>query len=123
MRRQQRLAFIAGVVALALVGAGVYEELLFRLILLSAVVGFLSRRNVALRDSRVIAVLATSALFSAAHYIGPSGEAIALGAWTFWFGAVFRFLAGVLFGLLFVFRGFGVAVGSHAAYNVLVKLL
>lgn len=108
---------------LALVGAGVYEELLFRLILLSAVVGFLSRRNVALRDSRVIAVLATAALFSAAHYIGPSGEAVALDAWTFWFGAVFRFLAGVLFGALFVFRGFGVAVGSHAAYNVLVKLL
>jgi hypothetical protein len=104
-------------------GAGVYEELLFRLILLSAMIHFLARRGISLRDGRIVGVLITSALFSAAHYIGASGETAAFGAWTFWFGAVFRFLAGVFFGVLFVFRGFGVAVGSHAAYNVLVKIL
>jgi hypothetical protein len=104
-------------------GAGVYEELLFRLILLSAIIYALTRSGFSLRDGRIVGVLVTSALFSAAHYVGVSGEAVATGAWTFWFGAVFRFLAGVFFSVLFVFRGFGIAVGSHAAYNVLVKIL
>ena len=104
-------------------GAGVYEELLFRLILLSGTIYVLTRSGLSLRDGRVVGVLLISALFSAAHYVGASGEAVAPGAWTFWFGAVFRFLAGVFFSVLFVFRGFGIAVGSHAAYNVLVKIL
>jgi hypothetical protein len=33
---------------------------------------------------------------------------------------VFRTVAGLYFTLLFVLRGFGVAVGAHAGYDVLV---
>jgi len=32
----------------------------------------------------------------------------------------FRFLAGILFGLLFWFRGFAVAVYTHAIYDIVV---
>jgi membrane protease YdiL (CAAX protease family) len=95
-------------------GAGIYEELLFRLILLTAVAWAVRRLGARRRPSFVVAIIVTSLLFSAAHYIGPHGESFGL------FTFVFRFVAGLFFGLLFVFRGFGIAAGSHAGYDVLV---
>jgi hypothetical protein len=56
----------------------------------------------------------SSAAFSAVHHLGPLGDPLAV--WIF----VFRMLAGVLFGLLFWFRGFAVAVYTHAIYDVIV---
>ena len=50
----------------------------------------------------------TSVLFSAAHYIGPSGEVFR------WYTFLFRFLAGTMFAVLFRYRGFGIAAGTHA---------
>ena len=35
---------------------------------------------------------------------------------------LFRMMAGVFFALLFQLRGFGVAAGTHACYDVLVGL-
>jgi hypothetical protein len=35
---------------------------------------------------------------------------------------LFRFLAGVFFSILFIYRGFGIAAGSHAAYDILAIL-
>jgi membrane protease YdiL (CAAX protease family) len=64
------------------------------------------------------AVLASLA-FAAAHHVGPHGEPIALAASGFWFAFSFRFLAGLFFSLLFVYRGFGIAVGTHAIYDML----
>ena len=40
-----------------------------------------------------------------------------------WYGFLFRGLAGSAFGTLFVMRGFGVTVGSHAFYDVLVGFM
>jgi membrane protease YdiL (CAAX protease family) len=112
---------LAGLVGF--LGAGVYEELLFRLILLSAAQWALRRAGATRQAGTVAAVLLTSLIFSAAHYVGPSGEPVLWLHWTFWFGAVFRFLAGVFFSVLLVWRGFGIAVGAHAGYDVLVRLL
>ena len=103
-------------------GAGVYEELLFRLILLSLVLWAARRFGIGRRTSIVAAAMGTSFLFSAAHYIGPYGDPIYIGRVLFWFGFLFRFLAGVFFSVLFIWRGFGIAVGAHAAYDILVKL-
>ncbi len=104
-------------------GAGVYEELLFRLILLSAAQWAFRQAGASQQGGTAAAVLLTSLIFSAAHYVGPSGEPVLWLHWTFWFAAVFRFLAGVFFSVLLVCRGFGIAVGAHAGYDVLVKLL
>jgi len=104
-------------------GAGVYEELLFRLILLSAVVWAMRQSGMAAKPAAAAAMLATSFLFAAAHYVGPYGDAIQWAAYAFWFGLLFRFLAGVFFSILFLSRGFGIAAGAHAGYNILVKLL
>lgn len=103
-------------------GAGVYEELLFRLILLCAVAWAIRRSGASGPAATVIAVLFTSAVFAAAHYVGPYGEAILWREFAFWYGLVFRFLAGVFFSVLFVARGFGIAAGAHAGYDILVKL-
>ena len=97
-------------------GAGIYEELLFRLLLLPLAFWLLRRTSLSRAASLIGAVLLTSLLFAAAHNIGPYGERFA------WFTFLFRFLAGVFFAVLFFFRGFGIAVGAHAGYDILVAL-
>ncbi len=97
-------------------GAGVYEEMLFRLMLLPPVAACAFRLG-ARRGLRIgAAVLVTSLVFSAAHYLGPHGETFDS------FSFAFRFLAGAFFAVLFVFRGFGIAAGTHALYDVFVSL-
>jgi len=102
--------------AIGFLGAGIYEELLFRLIMLSLLAWGLKRLGMTDRKRMVIAVLLTSLLFSAAHYVGKYGED--LDAFSF----LFRFLAGIFFSVLFVYRGFGIAAGTHAGYNILAGL-
>jgi hypothetical protein len=107
------------------IGAGVYEELLFRLMLLPAVIVSLKAFGVPLKWSAGIAVVATSLVFAGAHYqvdIDFAGFQFASthGESFEWFSFSFRALAGVFFSILFVVRGFGIAVGAHALYDVLV---
>ena len=64
-----------------------------------------------------VSITLTSLLFSAAHNIGPAGEPLR------WFSFLFRFIAGVFFAILFVYRGYGIAVGTHALYDILIGLL
>ena len=98
-------------------GAGIYEEVLFRLILVPVVVGIAAVIGLA-RPTRVaLAVVVTSAVFSAAHYAGAHGETFE------WFSFSFRFLAGAFFAVLFVYRGFGVAAGTHALYDIFVGVV
>lgn len=103
-------------------GAGVYEELLFRLVLLSLAIGALGLLRLRRPWSLIGAVLLTSVMFALAHYVGRHGEPLALGQMSFWFSFLFRLLAGVFFSVLFLYRGFGIAAGSHAMYDILVGL-
>ena len=97
-------------------GAGIYEELLFRLILLSATVWLIRRWWTAQNPSLVLAVLVSSFIFAAAHYVGHAGDTFQ------WFSFLFRFMAGIFFSILFIYRGFGIAAGAHAAYDILAIL-
>ncbi len=97
-------------------GAGIYEELLFRLILLNLAIGLLAWMRAGPKASVVGGIVLTSLLFSAAHYVGKWGDPFS--RLTF----LFRFLAGVFFAVLFRYRGFGIAAGTHALYDVLVGL-
>ena len=108
--------------AVGFLGAGVYEELLFRLMLLPAAAWALHRVGLPRRRSVVLAVLSTSLVFAAAHYVGGQGETFQLAELAFWFGFSFRFLAGLFFSILFLYRGFGIAAGTHAGYDILVGL-
>jgi hypothetical protein len=40
-----------------------------------------------------------------------------------WYPFVFRTVAGLFFSALFIYRGFGIAAGTHAAYDMLVGLV
>lgn len=100
------------------VGAGFWEETIFRLGLLTGVAALCERvigmrRGVAL----FIAFFVSSFVFSAVHHIPPYGDPLHLGVFTF------RFLAGICFGLLFLFRGFAVAAYTHALYDIYVLIL
>jgi membrane protease YdiL (CAAX protease family) len=99
------------------VGAGIYEEVLFRLLLFFGLGCLLRLIGFSTLLSALFCTLASAFLFSAAHHIGPYGEAF--DRYVF----LFRSLAGFYFALLYQFRGFGIAVGSHACYDVLVGVL
>ena len=97
-------------------GAGLYEEVLFRLLLLPAVAWVCGRFGATSATAWTWALLLTSVLFSAAHYIGPLGDDFDIRSF------VFRMLAGIFFASLFMVRGFGIAAGTHAAYDMIVGL-
>jgi membrane protease YdiL (CAAX protease family) len=99
------------------IGAGIYEEVLFRLFLLQICYGVLRFLRATPRWAIILAVISTSLAFSLAHYIGPSADAFTL------FSFTFRALAGLFFATLFAVRGFGITVGCHAAYDVIVGFL
>lgn len=100
----------------AFCGAGLYEEVLFRLLLLPALAWCCRRLGAGPTSAALQAIVGSSLLFSLAHYIGPLGDAFDPYSFTF------RFLAGGFFAVLFSLRGFGIAAGSHAAYDMLVGL-
>jgi hypothetical protein len=99
-------------------GAGVHEELVFRLLLLSGIAALGTRL---FRLPKFAAVLAafviSSLLFSAAHHVGRHGDPLQLGVF------VYRFLAGLVFAAIFYFRSFAIAVYTHALYDIYVMLL
>jgi len=95
-------------------GAGVYEETLFRLVLVPILFALLRLLQTPQILASALAVTGSALLFSLAHHAGTPGEAFT------WFAFVFRWMAGVFFAWVFVVRGFGIAVCTHTAYDILV---
>lgn len=95
-------------------GAGIYEELVFRL-------GLVSLLHAVLRDAlRAPDAWATWAAVGVAAIAFVLYHPIRLQSGAIdWRAVVFLGLAGLWFGVLFVTRGFGIAVGAHAAYDIL----
>jgi membrane protease YdiL (CAAX protease family) len=98
-------------------GAGIYEELLFRLMLLPAVAWLLRLCGCAPAWSLAGGAVITSLVFAGAHHLGTLGEPFQ------WYAFLFRTIAGLFFAALFIYRGFGIAAGTHAAYDMLVGLI
>ena len=95
------------------IGAGIYEELLFRLILISLVVMVgvdLLRWDA---TGTTVFAVALSAIVFALHHHEPIGQE-PFHAVTF----AFRSIAGAYLAVVFWYRGYGSAAGCHAAYNV-----
>jgi hypothetical protein len=99
-------------------GAGLYEELLFR-VLLVAGLAYGARRLLKWSPvaSGALAAVVGALVFSAFHYIGPLGDDLALGSFTF------RAIAGLLFSGLYLTRGFGITAWTHALYDVILVLM
>lgn len=103
--------------AVSFVGAGVYEEVMFRLCLIPAAMLVFRLFEFPRTLAAVMAAISTSFLFAIAHHIGPSADAFNL------FTFSFRAAAGVFFATVFLLRGFGITVGCHAAYDLLVGVI
>ncbi len=100
------------------VGAGIYEELVFRLIFISLfMLVFKDLFGLRQNPAAGLAVVLSSLAFAAHHYYPVGSDAFS------GMEFLFRALAGGYLAGVFVFRGFGIAVGSHAVYDVIVALL
>jgi Type II CAAX prenyl endopeptidase Rce1-like len=99
-------------------GAGIYEETLFRLLLFAGLVRLFawSKPRTSL-FAIALAAFASALFFAGAHHIGPSGEPFNA------YVLAFRTFAGLYFAWIFQARGFGIVVGAHAGYDVLVGLV
>lgn len=98
-------------------GAGLWEELVFRVLLvagLRAAAGRLLGFGAA--ASTAVAVGGSALAFSAFHYVGALGDPYTLASFTY------RALAGLWFTGVYVARGFGIAAWAHALYDVGVLL-
>ena len=117
----------AAVRAVGALGAGVYEEFLFRLALLPPAYGWFRLWRCGPRGAAALAVVATSLLFALAHHLGPelfNGDLSGAGGEApRWGPFLFRAAAGAMLAVLFWFRGFGVAAGTHAAFNLFAGVL
>lgn len=99
-------------------GAGIYEELVFRLLVISGLVWLaVEIAHTPHRAAVWVAVGLSAALFSRCHFEPMGGEPFTWNA--FWF----RLVAGVYLAVVFVGRGLGVSGGCHAVYNVLLVWL
>lgn len=99
-------------------GAGLYEELFFRVLLVSAltagaklVLGF------GQKPAAILAVVVGAFIFSAFHYVGAYGDPFELQSFTF------RMLSGLAFSGLYVLRGFGITAWTHALYDAFLLLI
>jgi len=97
------------------VGAGVYEEFLFRLVLIAAFSSLFTGLFGLKKAQGVFLSLVLSGLvFAACHHLGTFGEAF------IWKRFLFRTTAGLIFGTIYLGRGFGVAAGAHTLYDILL---
>ncbi len=96
-------------------GAGVYEEILFRLLLLSAIYFvFVKLLRINAIIGSLFSILMCACIFSLMHYVGAAGDTFTMSSF------LFRLAAGIVLSAIFVFRGLGIAVYTHTIYDVLV---
>lgn len=95
-------------------GAGLYEELVFRVLLVGGLWALFRSSGLTRTRSGVFSALLAALIFSAFHYIGPYGDQWSVASF------LFRFLAGLAFSALFLLRGFGITAWTHALYDVLI---
>lgn len=100
-------------------GAGFYEELVFRVGLFGlgfrVLLGLLKTASGVGQLSLWLGWAAvTSAAFSGWHYVGELGDVFELRSF------VFRFVCGLVFTVIYAFRGFAPAVWTHTLYDIWV---
>ncbi len=98
-------------------GAGIYEELLFRLVLVTLLFAMLKKLTGNDRYRYTVAAIVGALIFSWVHYVGVLGDVFTLQSFTY------RFLMGLALNALFLLRGFGIAAMTHALYDVYVTVL
>jgi membrane protease YdiL (CAAX protease family) len=99
-------------------GAGLYEELLFRVLLVGGLAaGLRWVVGLSLPVAGTIAAIAGALVFSGFHYVGEYGDPWELASFTY------RAIAGLVFSGLYLIRGFGITAWTHALYDVYVMVI
>ncbi|MGA1978970.1 MAG: CPBP family intramembrane glutamic endopeptidase [Sedimentisphaerales bacterium] len=106
------------------IGAGIYEELVFRLILIIALmVLFQDILQSGHKISIILSVFISAALFGAYHHIVYlEGQFVQSSPFN-WAEFGFRTIAGIYFAVLFAIRGFGITAGAHAFYDIIAVFM
>ncbi len=94
------------------IGAGIFEELIFRLVIIGAMMVIFTRGlNLVHHWSIILAILLSAIVFAAFHLL--------MEPYSF---PVFmqRVVGGILLGSLFYQRGYGVSAYTHIIYNILI---
>ena len=106
------------------IGAGIYEELIFRLVLICLLMLlFQDVFGMQKKAAVILSVVISAVLFSVHHHIFfangqfHQGDVFTVGKF------IFRTIAGCYFAALYAVRGFGITAGTHAFYNILAALL
>jgi len=99
------------------VGAGIYEEFFFRVMLISGLTGiigfvFLWREKV----RKAAALIIAAGIFSAFHFMGDYGDFFSMELF------LLRFFAGIVLGILYIARGFGITAYAHSIYDLIVLI-
>jgi uncharacterized membrane protein len=99
-------------------GAGLYEELLFRVLLVGGLAtGLKWLIGLSTPVAGIFAAVGGALVFSLFHYIGEYGDKWELASFTY------RAIAGLVFSGLYLTRGFGITAWTHALYDVYVMVL
>lgn len=97
-------------------GAGIYEEMVFRLGAFSVLgILFVDLLKLKKPTANALMLVIAALAFSLCHYWGNEP----FHPRTF----IFRTVAGMYFGIVFAFRGFGISAGAHASYDVIIHLI
>ena len=99
------------------VGAGIYEEFLFRVLLISGlsnIIGFVFLWEE--KGSNIAALIIAAAIFSGIHFMGEYGDYFTMELF------LLRFIAGVILGILYYARGFGITAYAHSIYDLIVLI-
>lgn len=97
------------------IGAGLYEELVFRVISITVIFHLL--RLIFQWDkqfSLIISIVISATIFSSFHFVGPYGDVFTLSLF------IYRSFAGILLGVIYVVRGFGIVSYAHMIYDFIV---
>ena len=106
------------------IGAGIYEEFIFRLILICLLMLlFQDLIGISWQSSVILSVLIAAVLFSVHHHIFFLNGQFQTGEPFTFSKFIFRTLAGVYFAMVFAIRGFGITAGTHAFYNIIAAIL
>jgi membrane protease YdiL (CAAX protease family) len=99
------------------IGAGVYEEIVFRLLLLGALY-FVFVKICKINDGigGFLSIIIGAIIFSSMHYVGALSDTFSTESF------LFRFIAGLILSTIYIFRGLGIAVYTHALYDVWLVL-
>jgi hypothetical protein len=118
-RRSVKMDMLTGI------GAGIYEELIFRLVLISLSMTFFELvLGMPKTNAIIISVIISSVLFSLHHhFVFLNGQFVKTQEFFTWTRFAFRAVAGIFFAIIFAVRGFGIAAGTHAFYDIIATLL